>query len=105
MSADDAIAVSLEEIQACDTPGESNTPLVLIHDGGGTTFQYWLLEDLNRQVFGIASPYFESGQKPPGGIKQLANDYASAIRTHLGPTKIILGGQDITILLLGAKAD
>jgi hypothetical protein len=68
-------------------------PLVLIHDGGGTIFQYYLLGPFSRQVFGISSPYFESGSKPPDGVPQLAKEYAHAIEAEIGHGDIVLGGE------------
>ncbi|KAL2756943.1 hypothetical protein ACRALDRAFT_2052754 [Sodiomyces alcalophilus JCM 7366] len=55
-------------------------PLVLIHDGGGTTFPYHCLEPLRRPVYGIANPHFRSGAPWPGGLPQMAETYATMIR-------------------------
>jgi thioesterase domain-containing protein len=69
------------------------TPLILIHDGGGTTYSYFLLGDLGRPVYGISNPRYESGQPWEGGMPEMAELYIQLIRNILpqgGP--IILGG-------------
>lgn len=55
-------------------------PLILIHDGGGTTFPYHCLEPLGRPVYGIANPHFRSGAPWPGGLPQMAETYAAMVR-------------------------
>ncbi|KAK4159116.1 Alpha/Beta hydrolase protein, partial [Cladorrhinum sp. PSN259] len=81
------------------------TPLILIHDGGGTIFAYYCLNPLHprREVYAIANPRYHS--LPPadfpsslpqweGGIPQMAAHYLSLIKS-LYPTrgtKILLGG-------------
>ena len=79
----------LEELDCSYNPA---VPLVLIHDGGGTIFQYYMLGPLNRTTFAIASPYFDSGIRPTGGVPELAKEYASAIRNEIGRGSVILGG-------------
>lgn len=72
----------------------STVPLVLIHDGGGTIFQYHTLEQpLGRRMYGISNPYFGSDVCPLGGIPQLAREYIQAIRQTLRQGRVILGGQ------------
>ncbi|KAL0936941.1 Polyketide synthase PksR [Colletotrichum truncatum] len=50
-------------------------PLVLIHDGGGTTFTYFLLESLHRDVWAIHNPHYHTGDTWPGGMEQMARHY------------------------------
>jgi hypothetical protein len=86
---------TLSEIEAA--PPNKNVPsLVLIHDGGGTIFNYYTIGPLNRQVFGIADPAFESGDEWEGwdgGIVQMAEQYCHRIRRSVEKTDILLGGK------------
>lgn len=74
------------------------TPVVLIHDGGGTTFNYHLVcPSYGRRVFGIANPNFHTGRSwLPGGIPEMARHYVRLLRGALGGggrrKSIILGG-------------
>ncbi|KAK2754878.1 putative secondary metabolism biosynthetic enzyme [Arachnomyces sp. PD_36] len=91
----------------------SRTPLILIHDGGGTTFDYFFLGNIHRSTYGIHNPNFLSGVPWDGGIPQLAGLYIEFIRALLfpkgpspgapsqgsGPTEIILGGWSLGGLL------
>jgi pimeloyl-ACP methyl ester carboxylesterase len=82
-------------IQDPPLPGSSQpTPLILIHDGGGTIFSYYCLGDLGRSVHGIANPHYESGQRWEGGIPEMARHYLSFVRDAVpnGSGDVILGG-------------
>ena len=82
------------EIQ--DAPSSTAIPIVLIHDGGGTVFNYWTLGPLHRQMFGISDPAFDSGAEWRGwedGLKQMAELYCNMIRKEIGKGKILLGGK------------
>ncbi|KAI9708853.1 MAG: putative secondary metabolism biosynthetic enzyme [Candelaria pacifica] len=68
------------------------TPLILIHDGGGTIFQYFLLAPLSRPVYGIMNPHFETGNSWPGGLHEMATNYAKLIQTAIPSGQILLGG-------------
>lgn len=85
------MAARLEEVDInelnCGSP-----PLILIHDGGGTTFQYYMLGPLQRSTYAISNPYFRDGVAPPGGIPHLAEEYAAAIRKTMRG-RIIIGGR------------
>ncbi|EGS17514.1 uncharacterized protein CTHT_0068440 [Thermochaetoides thermophila DSM 1495] len=50
-------------------------PLVLVHDGGGTTFCYHFLGYLGRPVYGIDNPHYDSGKAWEGGIPEMAREY------------------------------
>ncbi|KAL6900386.1 Alpha/Beta hydrolase protein [Trichoderma evansii] len=89
-----------------------NTPIFLIHDGGGTTLSYKFLEILGRYTYGIRNPYYYSGQVFEGGISEMAFLYASWIRKTVqdkdfpakkrnmdGSTSIFLGGWSLGGLL------
>lgn len=89
------------------------TPLILIHDGGGTTFAYHCLSPLGRPVYGIANPRFESGRPWEGGIPEMADTYVAMVRKTVsspdfpkGPAaatpakaRVILGGWSLGGLL------
>jgi thioesterase domain-containing protein len=89
------------EIQ--DAPSSAGSiPLVLIHDGGGTVFNYWTLGPLHRQMYGISDPAFDSGAEWKGwegGLKQMAELYCNMIRKEIGKGKILLGGKYSSNLL------
>ncbi|KAL0932890.1 thioesterase domain containing protein [Colletotrichum truncatum] len=59
------------------------TPLFLFHDGGGTTFAYHCLHSLNRAVFAIGNPHFQSGTAWDGGIPEMARVYLRMIRNTI----------------------
>lgn len=67
-------------------------PLVLIHDGGGTTINYYYLEDVQRHVWGISNELLVDETAWPGGINQMAQTYLDLIRSELGEAPMILGG-------------
>lgn len=80
----------------------SALPLILLHDGGGTTFAYHCLPPLPRAIYAIHNPRFESGGKWEGGICEMARVYAPMIRALVsspgfprrrdGRVEILLGG-------------
>jgi hypothetical protein len=71
----------------------SHIPLILIHDGGGTIFEYYMLGPLYRRTYGIPNPYFHDGGSPPaGGVPQLAKEYAEAIQATIRNGPILIGG-------------
>lgn len=82
----------LEIIDEPEQGPSSTTPLVLIHDGSGTIFHYYMLGPLNRTVYAIAYPYFDDQTMPPGGLYQLATEYVEAIRETIGKGPVIIGG-------------
>ncbi|KAK3903404.1 Alpha/Beta hydrolase protein [Staphylotrichum tortipilum] len=68
-------------------------PIVLIHDGGGTIFSYYCLGELNRPVFGIANPRYESGATWEGGLTEMASQYVRFVKEAVPEGgDIILGG-------------
>ncbi|KAL7953097.1 Alpha/Beta hydrolase protein [Trichoderma compactum] len=89
-----------------------NTPVFLIHDGGGTTFAYHCLGILGRYVYGVHNPYFYTGEVFEGGIPEMGRTYAKWIRqtvqedefparrrNHDGTIGIMLGGWSLGGLL------
>jgi len=97
----DSIPNTICEIQ--DAPSSSaSIPLVLIHDGGGTVFNYWTLGPLHRQMYGISDPAFESGAEWKGwhgGLKQMAELYCNMVKKEIGKGKILLGGKCFFVML------
>lgn len=81
--------LGLSEIQYCDD--SDATPLVLIHDGGGTIFNYYFLSDLDRPVFGIANPHFDT-KEPWPSLDAMAGLYAGWIKDEIKAGPVILGG-------------
>ncbi|KAF2721927.1 alpha/beta-hydrolase [Polychaeton citri CBS 116435] len=72
--------------------GQSAAPLILIHDGGGTAFNYHLLGDLGRDVYAISNPHFDDGQAWKNGFPEMAACYGDMIRRNVGKGRMILGG-------------
>ncbi|KAM0558310.1 hypothetical protein ACHAPJ_005004 [Fusarium lateritium] len=93
-----------ETIQPADWRTGQNIPVILIHDGGGTTFSYHCLGPLDRPVYGIHNPKFKSGEPFDGELSDMARLYCSFIKDavnepdfpkpHIvdGKARIILGG-------------
>lgn len=76
-------------------PGKAHNsplPLVLIHDGGGTTFSYFVLGSLERDVWAVHNPNYFEGLPWEGGMDEMAKKYLDFIAGELvGP--IMLGGK------------
>ncbi|KAK3326231.1 Alpha/Beta hydrolase protein [Apodospora peruviana] len=68
------------------------TPLVLIHDGGGTIFSYYCLGDLGRPVFGIFNPHYGTDQVWEGGLPEMARHYVGLIKETIPQGDILIGG-------------
>ncbi|KAF2756724.1 alpha/beta-hydrolase [Pseudovirgaria hyperparasitica] len=74
------------------SPGTNAIPLVLMHDGGGTTFDYHFLDDLERDVWGIHNPRFNSGEPWIGGLAEMSTHYIELIKKVIPSGPVILGG-------------
>lgn len=73
--------------------GDANaTPLVLLHDGGGTVLSYQALGPLDRDVYGISDPRFDAGKPWSGGIPEMARAYLQMIKAAIPQRNILLGG-------------
>lgn len=68
------------------------TPLILLHDGGGTVLSYQALGPLDRDVYGISDPRFDAGKPWAGGIPEMARAYLQMIKAELPQRNILLGG-------------
>ncbi|PTB62565.1 alpha/beta-hydrolase [Trichoderma citrinoviride] len=67
-------------------------PLVLIHDGGGTTFGYFMLGNLYREVWAIHNPHFFDGGAFEGGMDEMARLYIQYMKDTGIKGNILLGG-------------
>ena len=67
-------------------------PLVLIHDGGGTTFSYFMLGNLRREVWAIHNPRHWTAEPWQGGISEMAAEYIDLIHAAGIRGPILLGG-------------
>ncbi|ROT39559.1 alpha/beta-hydrolase [Sodiomyces alkalinus F11] len=75
------------------TRGKSRkAPLVLIHDGGGTTASYHALINLEHDIYGIENPLFHASKPWKGGIPAMARAYSALVELELGQTSVLLGG-------------
>ncbi|RYP05495.1 hypothetical protein DL764_003755 [Monosporascus ibericus] len=75
-------------------------PLILVHDGGGTTFSYHCLEPINRPLYGIQNARLHEGGWWEGGIPQMANHYITLLSKSMpGGGDILLGGWSLGGLL------
>ena len=69
-----------------------SVPLFLLHDGGGTIFNYFMLGDMKRPVYGIQDPKFGTEAQWPGGMDEMARLYISYIRSVVSQGPFLLGG-------------
>lgn len=81
-------------VQVAPPSGQDNAPLVLIHDGSGTTVAYYSLPTMQRTVYAISNPYFFSGRAWSGGIPAMAKVYLELIRSVIPSGKFIIGGKN-----------
>ncbi|KAI1311773.1 Alpha/Beta hydrolase protein [Xylaria venustula] len=79
-----------------DDPEYSESPsLVLIHDGGGTTVNYYYLGDIERHVWGISNEKLVDETAWSGGINQLARTYVDLILAEVPRGPLIFGGWSV----------
>jgi len=79
--------------------GQRNTPLVLIHDGGGTTFGYFILGNLRRDVWALHNPYYSTSATWEGGMDEMARHYVGLLEKAGIRGDIFLGGWSLGGLL------
>lgn len=92
------------QIQFAKRYQSHTTPLILIHDGGGSTFGYFTLDSLNRDVHGIHNPHFFSGEPWTGGMDEMAETYIQLLKDANIAGTIFLGGESLIALLLTLHA-
>ncbi|EKG09596.1 hypothetical protein MPH_13350, partial [Macrophomina phaseolina MS6] len=85
-------SITVVQIQSPEAFNSETAPLILIHDGGGTIFQYFLLDSLRRPTYGIANPWFDDPKSFFGNMEDLASIYARAIRDAFKPGESVLLG-------------
>ncbi|KAI0178433.1 Alpha/Beta hydrolase protein [Pestalotiopsis sp. NC0098] len=72
---------------------EPRAPLILIHDGGGTTFSYHCLDPTDRPLYGVENAHLHEGGWWDGGIPEMARHYIELIGKALPKGgEIVLGG-------------
>ncbi|KAI6083495.1 alpha/beta-hydrolase [Hypoxylon rubiginosum] len=75
-------------------------PLILVHDGGGTSFSYHLLDRINRPLYGIENAKLHDGGWWDGGVPEMAAHYVSLLGKILPEGgDILLGGWSMGGLL------
>ncbi|KAG6116123.1 hypothetical protein E4U13_002086 [Claviceps humidiphila] len=67
-------------------------PLVLLHDGGGTTFSYFLLGSLGRDVWAVHNSRYFTGDAWEGGMEQMVLVYLDGLVKEGIRGEIMLGG-------------
>ena len=73
--------------------GQEPLPLLLIHDGGGTTAGFWALGDLHREVWVLHNPRFWSGAPWNGRVEEMVTCYVDLLRkSNLRGRRILIGG-------------
>ncbi|GAP85057.1 putative polyketide synthase [Rosellinia necatrix] len=75
-------------------------PLILLHDGGGTTFSYHCLYPIGRTVYGIQNTRLDEGGYWETGVPGMASHYIGLIEKILpNGGEILLGGWSMGGLL------
>lgn len=80
-------------VQLASSSQQDAAPLILTHDGGGTTFSYHCLPPLDRTVYAIHNPRFYSGRRWANGIPEMAKVYLELIRSVVPSGSLIVGGE------------
>ncbi|KAI1353761.1 Alpha/Beta hydrolase protein [Xylaria sp. FL0043] len=76
------------------------TPLILLHDGGGTTFSYHCMYPIGRTLYGIQNAKLDEGGYWESGISGMASYYIELIEKALPEGgDILLGGWSLGGLL------
>jgi hypothetical protein len=70
----------------------SRTPLFLLHDAGGTVFNYYKLENVGRPVYAIYNPWFRSETRWDKGSMGFVNEYIKMIQSVVSSGEILVGG-------------
>jgi thioesterase domain-containing protein len=70
----------------------SRAPLFLLHDAGGTASYYHRLKHIDRTIYAIHNPWFNSPTKWKGGIMGLVEEYIKLIKSVVTMGEILVGG-------------
>lgn len=76
-----------------DTGKPGLVPLILIHDSGGTTFNYFALGDLERDVWAIHDPNYWEATGWEGGVDDMASHYIGLVEAAGIRGPVVLGGE------------
>ncbi|OBT60556.1 hypothetical protein VE03_09854 [Pseudogymnoascus sp. 23342-1-I1] len=81
-------------IQEARNRPASSIPVVLIHDGGGDTFGYYLLGELHpaRELWAIHNPDYNGSKPYPLTMEKMAQNYIQLIESSGIRGPIYLGG-------------
>lgn len=74
-------------------------PLILIHDSSGTTFNYFALGDLDRDVWAIHDPNYWEASAWEGGLDEMASHYVQLIEAVGISGPVVLGGRPSLLYL------
>jgi hypothetical protein len=70
------------------------TPLVLIHDEGGSVSNYHGFSSTGRDIFGLNDARPDSFGSWEGGIAEVASVYCDVVESHIPGGDILLGGEE-----------
>lgn len=70
----------------------ARTPLVLLHDSGGTIFPYFSFGPLKRAVWGIDNSHMVT-KEPWESVPAMAKEYAGLVKSVVPKGKVLLGGK------------
>lgn len=80
------------QIQKASNDQSQHPPLVLIHDGGGTVFGYFTLGSLNRDVYAIHNPKYDTDEIWEGGMDEMARTYIGLLERSDIKQPFVIGG-------------
>lgn len=70
----------------------SRTPLFLLHDAGGTVWNYYKLEHVGRPIYCIYNPWFNAETHWDGGSARFVTEYIKLIQLVVPSGEILVGG-------------
>lgn len=71
----------------------SRTPLFLLHDAGGTIFNYFKLGNVGRPIYAISNPWIKAETKWEGGAMRFVHEYIKLIKSVVSSGEILVGGR------------
>jgi hypothetical protein len=70
----------------------TRTPLFLLHDAGGTIFNYYKIETIGRPIYAIRNPWLKCEERWVGGASKFVNEYIELIKKVVSAGEILVGG-------------
>ncbi|KAK1146385.1 hypothetical protein N8T08_003172 [Aspergillus melleus] len=70
----------------------SRTPLFLLHDAGGTVYNYYKLGNVGRPIYAISNPWIKAKTKWEGGAMRFVHEYIKLIKSVVSSGEILIGG-------------